>query len=337
MTVLKVNKIRECDLSISNRCMMKCKMCDVWKKKNTDLDDHYRLTVDEYKKIFYELREYVNDPLFMNFGGGEPLLRTDLLDIIKIGASLRFRTNFPTNGYLIDEAMAMRIADSGVSSIGISIDSLDSSIHDSLRGREGCWERAMNAVTLLKKHCSKETQVNILTIIMGKNIDGIIDLTNWVFNNPAISGVTFQALDKPPNNNSADNWYDLEEYAGLWPRGLVRLNGVMDELIALAGSHEKKYKIGNPISQLELFKKYFNDPVNFVKPGKCHLGDGVVNIDYCGYVVLCNSMEPIGNIRERPLYEIWNSAKAEETRGKIADCNRSCYFLINCSYDKEAA
>ena len=329
-------KIKQCDLSISNRCMMRCKMCDIW-KRNTDLHDPYRLTVDEYKKIFCELRQHANNPFSLTFGGGEPLLRTDLLDIIKIGASLGFKTHFSTNGYLIDETMAMRISDSGVSSIGISIDSLDSSIHDSLRGREGCWEKAMNAVTLLKKHCSKKTQINILTIIMSKNIEGIIDLTRWVSNNPAISGIIFQALGKPPTNNSGDNWYELEEYAELWPRDLHRLNSVIDELILLAGSREENFKIANSIAQLELFKKYFNDPANFVKPSKCHLGNEVVIIDYCGYILLCNSMDPIGNIRERPLHEIWNSAKAEEIRGKIANCDRSCYFLINYSYDRKAA
>ena len=95
--------------------------------------------------------------------------------------------------------------------------------------------------------------------------------------------------------------------------------------------------LANSIAQLELFKKYFNDPANFVKPSKCHLGNEVVIIDYCGYILLCNSMDPIGNIRERPLHEIWNSAKAEEIRGKIANCDRSCYFLINYSYDRKAA
>ena len=51
-----------------------------------------------------------------------------------------------TSGYLLDQTMAKKCKEAGIKAVAISIDSADPSVHDAFRGREGVWERAVDAV-----------------------------------------------------------------------------------------------------------------------------------------------------------------------------------------------
>ena len=336
MNILNKDKPKQCDLSLPNQCMLKCKICNFWKNDILFQDANW-LKAEDYKKLFYELRKFVDDQFLISFGGGEPLLYVEkLLDIAKTCKDLGFRSYFPTNAYLIDDAMAKRIAEAGIFSMGISLDSISRETHDFLRGRDGCWERAMRAIELLKKY-SPELSINILTVIMEPNLEGIIDLTKWVYNNSKLDGIVFQAIQKPFNADCPDNWYELEEYAGLWPKDSSRVNAVIEELLTLRRTRERAFKISNAVAQLELFKLYFNNPGSFVKPNRCHLGDGIIRIDCFGNVMLCSEMDFIGNIKKNDICKIWHSRQAGETRMRISECSKNCYHLVNCYYDGESS
>lgn len=333
--MLKFNKPKQCDLSLPNQCMLRCKMCNFWKNDLAYKDSNW-LGIHDYRKLLYEIRDFVDDPFLVSFGGGEPLLYADkLLDIVRICKEIGFRTYFPTNAYLIDEEMAKRIAQAGVFSIGISLDSLDRNTHDFLRGRQGCWERAIEAIELLKRHCP-EVIINVLTIIMEANFDEIIDLTKWVYNHPMLHSIVFQAIQRPFNADSPENWYEFKEYVELWPRNNDRVNSVIDELVTLRKTQERGFKISNPIVQLEIFKLYFKNPKSFVKPARCHLGDDVIRVDSFGNVMFCDEMGFIGNVKESNAYKIWYSSEAKDIRNRIYNCTKNCYHLINCFYEGKA-
>ena len=335
MDILKIGKPRQCDLSISNHCMLRCKMCYFW-KNDFSFDDPNLMKLEDYRKLFYELRDFVDDPFLISFGGGEPLLNPNLFDILKICKEVGFRSYFPTNAYLINKEIAKKIAEAGVFSVGISLDSIDRETHDFLRGKQGCWERIMKAIEYLEESCP-DVSINILTIVMGANLEGIIDLTEWVYNHPGLHGTVFQAIQRPFNARCPENWYELEEYSYLWPQDTAKVNSVIDELIALRRTKKNGFKISNPISQLELFKLYFENPRQFIKPGRCHLGENVMRVDCFGNVILCNEMDFIGNVKEGNMQEIWHSHKTNEVRTRIYNCNKSCHHLVNCFYDGESS
>ena len=58
----------------------------------------------------------------MVLSGGEPLFRPDLFDIAEYGVHTGFRMALATNGTLVTEKVAARIADAGFSRVAISID-----------------------------------------------------------------------------------------------------------------------------------------------------------------------------------------------------------------------
>lgn len=81
--------------------------------------------------------------------GGEPLLRKDILDIIAYAHAKKLWTVVGTNGVLITETLARRLADAGVRGIALSIDALDEAAHDRFRGVVGAWRNTVNGARIL--------------------------------------------------------------------------------------------------------------------------------------------------------------------------------------------
>jgi radical SAM protein with 4Fe4S-binding SPASM domain len=79
------------------------------------------------------------------FSGGEPLLRADVFDLIAHAKQRGLSPQLSTNGVLIDEEVAKRLADVGVAYVGISIDGIES-FNDAYRGLEGGFEAALRGL-----------------------------------------------------------------------------------------------------------------------------------------------------------------------------------------------
>jgi radical SAM protein with 4Fe4S-binding SPASM domain len=79
------------------------------------------------------------------FSGGEPLLRPDLFDLLARARELGISPQLSTNGVLIDEAVARRLAEVGVAYVGISIDGL-APFNDEYRGLAGGTDAAFHGL-----------------------------------------------------------------------------------------------------------------------------------------------------------------------------------------------
>ena len=79
------------------------------------------------------------------FSGGEPLVRPDTLDLMAHALSIGLSCTLSTNGVLIDDAMADRLAALGLKYIGISLDGIQER-HDKLRGVKGAYRASLDAI-----------------------------------------------------------------------------------------------------------------------------------------------------------------------------------------------
>ena len=80
-------------------------------------------------------------PAGMNFVGGEPLMRTDLEQLIRHAVDWGFDTSFNTNAWLVTPSRAESIADSNVGLVYISLDGFSTETVDISRGKEGSFEK----------------------------------------------------------------------------------------------------------------------------------------------------------------------------------------------------
>ena len=112
----------------------------------------------------------------MIFSGGEPLMRPDILDLVKHAADLKLIPVFGTNGTLITRDMAQQLKDAGARAMGISLDSLDRQKHDRFRSFDGAWEGAVNGM----KNCREVgLPFQIHTTVMDWNQHELEALTDF--------------------------------------------------------------------------------------------------------------------------------------------------------------
>jgi len=134
----------ECTLN----CNFRCKHCG-----SSAGEKKYKgeLSTKEIKKSFQEIAEdYDARKIMIAVTGGEPLLRQDIWDVMGYAKQLGFPWGMVTNGYLLDEKVARKMKETGMSSIVVSIDGIGTT-HDQLRQKEGAYKRAINAVKILSK------------------------------------------------------------------------------------------------------------------------------------------------------------------------------------------
>lgn len=126
--------------NVTRRCNLKCVHCY---SGSEDKDYGGELSFDEGKALIEDLAEF-GSPVIL-FSGGEPLVRKDILDLIRYASSCGRRAVLSTNGTLITPDIAGALKDIGLSYVGISLDGLEQT-HDQFRGVPGTFPRAMNAI-----------------------------------------------------------------------------------------------------------------------------------------------------------------------------------------------
>ncbi len=331
----KLSAPQFCVLEVLESCTLRCKMCGNWKCERTPNE----LSIKEWERFITCLGDQIGTNMELNVTGGEPLLKKGVLDMISFISRKGFKAIMVSNGYLINESMAKQIADTGLSYLGVSLDSLKKETHDFIRGVEGAYGQVMKAIDYLCKFKKEDLIIGIQTIIMKKNLEEIVELINWVQQDSRLGSIYFQAIVQPNFSSSGEGWFtDNEwhkrnEFNFLWPDDTKKVHAVIDELIRF-----KKcgFKIANPIGQLEAFKVYFSDPQEFNKNVKCNKGRCIFSVSPTGDITLCHSYGILGNVRNADidLREIWFSEQANEMRNKMNNCSKYCGPLVNCYFEK---
>ena len=131
---------------------MRCRHCyfEAGEPQANELSTEEALAVvDEIAKTFGggdeggEANEDACGEVRVTFGGGEPLLREDIFEILAYGKERGLSMSLATNGTLLGEETACRLRECGVTEVMIPIDGTKRS-HDWLRGKNS-FERAVRA------------------------------------------------------------------------------------------------------------------------------------------------------------------------------------------------
>ncbi|MFQ5701802.1 MAG: radical SAM protein [Acidobacteriota bacterium] len=135
--------------NLTQRCNLRCRHC--YLDSSARGAAHPReLTRTESLEVIHQLSE-MNPRLFLILTGGEPLLHPDLHEIIGRAASRGMTVVLGTNGTLITRRAARELKDAGLGGAGVSIDSIEPSAHDGLRGVTGAWQRTMSGIAAMKE------------------------------------------------------------------------------------------------------------------------------------------------------------------------------------------
>ena len=110
----------------------------------------------------------------VNFGGGEPFLRDDFLDILRYAHRRGITTCVSTNGTLLDGRPGRRSAGMGMAPVylQVSLDGAYAETNDAIRGR-GTFARILAGIELLAERGYPDFSLNM--VVTRLNVGEIAD------------------------------------------------------------------------------------------------------------------------------------------------------------------
>jgi radical SAM protein with 4Fe4S-binding SPASM domain len=160
--------------NLTRKCNLKCPHCYI---NATTQELKNELTTEESKNLIDQICE-VSRPLLI-LSGGEPLLRPDVYELVRYGASKGLKMGLGSNGSLIDATAAKRLKNAGIETVSISLDSHIPEQHDEFRGVRGSWEKAVGAIKALQEN---GVLVQVNTTLTQQNYDQIDDIMSLAEN-----------------------------------------------------------------------------------------------------------------------------------------------------------
>jgi MoaA/NifB/PqqE/SkfB family radical SAM enzyme len=273
-------------------------MCNTWQhptKPEEEMDPKY------YEK-FPNLE-------FLNITGGEPFLREELQDIVKIVKPKVKRIVISTNGYFTDRVVAMAKRFPEGVGFRISLEGLPSA-NDELRGIPDGFDHGLRTLLQLKRLGVADIGFGItISDRNAKDVMELYELANGL-------GVEFAtaAVHNAYYFHKFDNQITKKEEVSEAIRELIR---------ALLKTKQPK-KWG---------RAYFNHGLmNYCNGGErmmpCYQGEKSFLCEPWGDIKPCNVLdESMGNIRESDFETIWNSERAADVRKKARNCGKNCWMV----------
>lgn len=156
--------------NVTNACNMYCAHC--YRDAGCKAEDE--ISTADAKKLLTEIKRAGFQ--IMIFSGGEPLMRPDILELVKFASDLGLFPVFGTNGTLITPQMAKDLKAAGARAMGISLDSLDAAKHDKFRSFPGGWQGAVDGM----KNCKAAgLPFQIHTTVMDWNAPELEDMIDF--------------------------------------------------------------------------------------------------------------------------------------------------------------
>lgn len=169
-------------------CNLRCRGCAV-NARYTDqtdlLPEQLETTTEEVCLILDKIERYLQrrridtGDLFIDFGGGEPFLRQDFIEILKVAES-KFgpgSVGFDTNGTVVDPYQLVQVAPL-VDYIGVSVDGLEE-YHNWWRHShsgsaiQNCYRRTMGLLSEVAKETDVLSKLEVTTVVTTLNMSEI--------------------------------------------------------------------------------------------------------------------------------------------------------------------
>lgn len=133
---------------VTYRCNFRCAHCYVPESYRSSYRSR-ELGTDGVYDVLSQLKDA--GCLFLGITGGEPLVRGDIVDILKYARRLGLETILYTNGSLIDKKTADTLAGLGLNKIDITVPAMSERAFRKITGIAGARDRVFNAIKDLRE------------------------------------------------------------------------------------------------------------------------------------------------------------------------------------------
>jgi radical SAM protein with 4Fe4S-binding SPASM domain len=288
--------------AITRKCNLKCKHC-YSDAKDTQAPDE--LSTMEAKGVLDDLAKWGIRLLI--FDGGEPLCRDDFFEIAKYASEKGMRTVVGSNGVLIDIEIANRMKNAGVQVVQISVDGAKPETHDSFRGEEGVFHKAMQGVKACKE-AGLPFQFGM--VIRKQSLSEVPDMLRLAVESGANAAEFFDLVGVPRvKQNCPEEILSISERKNVieW---LAEAQTDCPIVIRVPGSPMYPLILKERKIQPKHFPAHILRRIPYYERG-CAAGmpNGYITILPNGDVIPCMLLQiRLGNIREKSIVDIWDES-----------------------------
>ncbi len=101
------------------------------------------LSTSDSLRLIDQLTQFPTPPMLV-LTGGDPLKRSDIFELVERGAGAGLEVSItPSATPLVTREAILRLRDSGIARLAVSIDGADASTHDAFRGTPGSFQRSL--------------------------------------------------------------------------------------------------------------------------------------------------------------------------------------------------
>jgi MoaA/NifB/PqqE/SkfB family radical SAM enzyme len=313
-------------VSVTYSCPSRCKTCDIWRKRVSDL------TVDEYAKIFPTLKKV---PIWVTLSGGDQFVRRDLDEIVRL-----VRTeiepsiiNLPMNGVITGRIHQLlpKIAAHSVGSslvLNLSVDEIGDA-HDALRGVKGNWDKLLDVARLIRdlQKTHDHIVMGVHTVISKYNVHRIPEIEREVRAVFAPDSYITEVAENRVELGTLDK--DIAPSAADYRRAVAHLKDVV-------AKHRSMQPVARLVQSLRL--EYYDLAVRTLDEKRqvidCYAGRASAHLAPDGALWgCCVRAESMGNVRDHgyDFGEVWCGAEAEAFLRSVENKECACP-LANASY-----
>lgn len=324
--------------SVTNLCQSKCLSCNIWRfYRDEPQKFKEELKLDEIEKVFRSFGHVY----FFNISGGEPFLRKDLEEIVRLACRhLTPRViHCPTNVLCPTRVLAgtrkileiIREEAPGTPfTIKPSYDGIGPE-HDRIRGVKGNFARLLEAVAGLKelKREFPNLHLGLGTVISQYNIKDLPEISDYALKMGVDTYISEVAEERTEMKNSASGMTpSADDYERAIQPFKRRIQETLPKLSGLA-------RITQTLRTL-----YYDLTVKILREKRqvipCYGGISNAHLNPYGDVWPCAILgyeKPMGNVREHgyDFRQVWSSPRAQEVRRYIKAGKCACP-LANQNY-----
>ncbi len=328
--------IEELHIELTHRCNLRCVMCHHWEQPFRDPGSVKREMDLAAIRRLVDGAEKLKDVKIIVLTGGEPMIRSDIGDILSFlagrypAASIGVLTNFWNT-----ELVRRRLAEwrsrglLGRLWLGSSLDGVGAA-HDEVRGQEGAFEGLVKTTALMRREFP-EVSFSFSFTITPRNYRELWPTYQFVSREGLWFGaqmvVNHQELEAPETYEwKAEELGEVERQIDLILADLAGREGALQRIVS--GQERQALWLWTRLLYWRYLRKYARRPERFFKD--CMAGSRYAMFDPEGNLFFCpvNKHRTVGNALDQKFDAVWTSAKADEERRYVDSCRCDCW--LNC-------
>lgn len=289
---------------INSICNLTCEHCFYWRNLNRRDD----LTLEEFKKLSLELGQFEN----LNLSGGEPFIRPEFAEI----CSLFIENNgvkqiyVPTNGYFTERTekqirQLLSLKSLQLFVCELSLDGMPE-YHNRFRGNPRSFEKLLETYEMLVELQKEDPRIRVQSNIVAtnENMEELDQLTDYLYERcPGMDHINL-AVIRGDRKNPSLKGPALKQYKELYRH------------IREVWKDREKGRFGSSVEpMLQWAKCKTMETDSQYVPCTAGVMSGVVYAN--GDVSVCEIHHPVGNLRQKSFFEIWDSEDAQALRASI--------------------